>query len=687
MSLRLRGKMTLYVGLIALLAILITSGISLYVSRNIIEKQSIQLSSNVAESNAILVKSELDSFFTIARNISTTLNSLREDNVADRATANGILKRLLAKNQKLLGTWTAWEPNAFDNQDTKWIGKPLHDQTGQYIPYWYRSGDKIDAEPLIGYDTPGDGDYYLVARKSGKETILDPYIYAVGGVDTLITSLVVPISNKADGPGVAGVDIALSSIQNKLNAIHPFEEGYLTLISNTGTIVTHPNNKMIAKPLEDAGFSKKIREALKQKAAITLTNNMVNGINVLQVATPLKIANTDTPWLLVVTVPRSKIFESSNQMLLTISIIAVCLALASAGGAWWFASTVSNPIRQVTSVMRDLASGKLETEIPERTQKDEIGEMVEAVQVFKDDAIKVRRMDKEKEEHEKQRAIQEKEDREKIVNDFQSSVGLVVDSVYQSATEMKLYSDVLEPAALQTQNQAHEGTKAAEITSLSVQAVSSAAEELTASIQEIGTQVNGASQTAAIAVEKAEATNKTVQGLTEAVSKIGEVINMINAIAEQTNLLALNATIEAARAGEAGKGFAVVASEVKNLANQTAQATKSIGDQIENVQIATDEAVDAISGITKTIGEIDAIASAIAAAVEEQGAATNEIAKSAEQASSGTHDVTKNISDISIAANSTSESANNVKNGASNLGGIAEDLNKRVEEFISLLRA
>ena len=686
-SLRLRGKMTVSVVSIALVGILVAAGMSVFLSRNIIEKQAIALSNKVAEGNATLVEAELEKSFVTARNIATTLHSLKMDGTADRNLSNGILKRLLAENSSLLGAWTAWEPNAFDGADAEWVDKPFHDQTGRYIPYWYRADGKISAEALAGYELPGDGDYYLLAQQSGEETILDPYIYSVGGVDTIITSLVVPIMSNGAGLGVGGVDIALSDIQKQLDAIRPFGEGYLTLVSNTGHIVYHPDGALLTKSVEEAGFSTDIRSLLAQGDVVTVPDTTVGGVAMLQVITPLHIAATKTPWSLVVTVPRSKIFEASNEMMLVVSLVTILLALAAAGAAVLFATTLSKPISKLTGVMGELASGHLEAEIPTRNQSDEIGEMVQAVQVFKDNALKVQQMELERDQRAQQRQADEKASREKIVADFQASVGSVVDTVSQSATEMQSYAEILEPAALQTQSQAQAGASAAEMTSESVQAVSSAAEELTASIQEIGMQANSASKTAASAVAKAEETNQTVAGLTDAVARIGEVTNLIDAIAEQTNLLALNATIEAARAGDAGKGFAVVASEVKNLASQTAQATQNITDQIGNVQTATEEAAAAIADVTTTIGEIDAFAAAIAAAVEEQGAATNEIARSAEQAASGTHKVTGSIADIEEAATGASTSANNVKTAATQLGGTAEELHSRVSEFISLLRA
>ena len=179
-----------------------------------------------------------------------------------------------------------------------------------------------------------------------------------------------------------------------------------------------------------------------------------------------------------------------------------------------------------------------------------------------------------------------------------------------------------------------------------------------------------------------------VQGLADASQKIGAVVALITDIANQTNLLALNATIEAARAGEAGKGFAVVAAEVKNLANQTAKATEEIGGQISGVQSATQEAVQAIQTIGKTIGEINAIASTHRRRRgSSRRAATKEIARNVEQASTGTQEVTANITGVSQAANDTGSAASQVLASARELAQQSESLKKVVTAFLVNVKA
>jgi methyl-accepting chemotaxis protein len=217
--------------------------------------------------------------------------------------------------------------------------------------------------------------------------------------------------------------------------------------------------------------------------------------------------------------------------------------------------------------------------------------------------------------------------------------------------------------------------------------VASAAEELSASVGEIGRQVNHAGTIIQEGVRQTIQSNEQVKGLTAAAEKIGDVVKLISDIAGQTNLLALNATIEAARAGDAGKGFAVVASEVKALATQTAKATQEIAAQIKTIQEATQVAAESIQGVTETIGRVSETATAIASAVDEQGAATQEISRNVLEAAHGTEEVSGNITGVNEAARQTGAAAARVLTAAGELSSNGEKLKAQIQVFLTEVRA
>jgi len=251
--------------------------------------------------------------------------------------------------------------------------------------------------------------------------------------------------------------------------------------------------------------------------------------------------------------------------------------------------------------------------------------------------------------------------------DLQTKVGKLASSVCSSAQDLRSAAQTMASAADSTSTQADSAAQASQISEQNIQAAAGATEELTASSQEIGRQAEQSSHIVSAAVAEAERANAMIHGLAESAAKIGEVVKLITGIAGQTNLLALNATIEAARAGEMGKGFAVVAGEVKNLANQTARATKEISEQIATVQEGTKSAVEAIQGIGGTIARISETASAIASAVEEQGAATHEIANNVQQAAQSGSVVHSNISSVQNQAAESERTAASLLAGSDQL--------------------
>jgi len=375
----------------------------------------------------------------------------------------------------------------------------------------------------------------------------------------------------------------------------------------------------------------------------------------------------------------------SNSRILILVGLGLAGSLCLIAG-WMIVSGVSTPIRAMTAAMGRLAQHDLTTQIDGAQRKDEVGQMANAVQVFKDSMIEADRLKTEQEEAQrvtaKRAALVDQ-----LTRDFDTKVQGVVQGVASQATQMEASAQAMSATAEEATKQASAVAAASEQGAANVQTVASAAEELSSSIAEIGRQVSHSSQIAANAVTEAAKANEMVQGLLNASQKIGEIVALINAIADQTNLLALNATIEAARAGEAGKGFAVVAAEVKNLATQTSKATEEIGTQITSVQGATQNAVNAIASIGKTIGEIDQIATTIAAAVEEQGAATQEIARNVEEAAKGTQEVSANIGGVTEAANSTGAGANQVLTAARTLTQQSGDMRQLVQTFLTQVKA
>ena len=275
----------------------------------------------------------------------------------------------------------------------------------------------------------------------------------------------------------------------------------------------------------------------------------------------------------------------------------------------------------------------------------------------------------------------------KLADDFEKAVGDIVSTVSSASTELEAAAQTMTKTADETQQLSTIVAAASEEASSNVGSVASATEEMAASVHEISRQVQDSSRIAGEAVTQAQKTDERIAQLSTAAGRIGDVLKLITAIAEQTNLLALNATIEAARAGEAGRGFAVVASEVKALASQTAKATEEIASQISDMQIATADSVAAIKEIGGTIGRISQIANAIAAAVEEQGAATQEIARNVQQAAHGTTEVVKNISSVSRGASETGTASGQVFTSAQALSKESNRLEGEVGKFLSTVRA
>ncbi|KJC47597.1 methyl-accepting chemotaxis protein [Bradyrhizobium sp. LTSP857] len=371
---------------------------------------------------------------------------------------------------------------------------------------------------------------------------------------------------------------------------------------------------------------------------------------------------------------------------LSIGIAALGLIMAAIVG-YLIARSISRPILSLTSVMRELADGNLDVAVPVSQANDEVGAMVKAVAVFRDNAQNFSKLQAEQLEAKAQSEAEKRRAFAALADNFEASIRDVVTTVSSAAVEMEHTARSMSAIVEQSRQQTRTVSSASALASENVQTVAAAAEELSSSMTEISRRLAHATEVVGKAASDGRQSNARVQSLADAAQKIGDVVSFINGIAGQTNLLALNATIEAARAGEAGRGFAVVASEVKALATQTAKATEEIGAQVTAVQGETTGAVEGIQSICATIQQVDEISAAIAAAVGQQGTATQEIAQNVQQAAARTGEVSQNISGVTAGIAATGTAAEEVLGSAVELSKQSQRLRDEVDRFLAHIRA
>ncbi|WP_372395902.1 methyl-accepting chemotaxis protein [Azospirillum sp. HJ39] len=377
-----------------------------------------------------------------------------------------------------------------------------------------------------------------------------------------------------------------------------------------------------------------------------------------------------------------------DATLLTLVLVSGAgLILATAAALLLVRMQITGPLGRLTNAMQALEAGRLDVAIDVAERRDEVGRMTQAVRMFREHALAVRRLEDEKEEAAKRAEADKRRALDALADRFAADVGSVVDLVAGEVGRMNGAALQLAGAAGQVTEQSGTANRAAGQASGNVQAVAAAAEELSVSIREISERVLQSSSVTGRAAEMAQRTNEGVAELRDAAGRVGTVVDMIQAIARQTNLLALNATIEASRAGEAGKGFAVVASEVKSLASQTAKATEEIAIQIEGIQTETVKAAGAIQTIAGIIGEVNVISTSIAAAVEQQSTATADITRHVLQAADGTRDVSRTITEVTTAAAAVDQATTEINRATETLSAQSDGLQSRVRLFLTELRA
>ena len=369
-----------------------------------------------------------------------------------------------------------------------------------------------------------------------------------------------------------------------------------------------------------------------------------------------------------------------NGMSLAVAIAAVICAI------WVVLARVIKPINAMSSSMNVIATGEYNQLVPYMERIDEIGHMAKSVEVFRQNGLEKLQLEAQAKEAELRAQEEKRKAQNDLASKFEFQVQGIISTVASAATQLYQTAEGMSKTIAISSTKAELVANASGQASQNVQSVAAAAEEMTATVKEIASQLAKSSMAVKETVLEVNRADGIAALLAEATKKIGQIIEVIQNIAGQINLLALNATIEAARAGEAGKGFSVVASEVKNLANQTSKSTEEITGHVQSIQDVSRQVIEVLQSVKKSVSSVDEYAAAISAAVEEQSATNNEISSNMSRAATGTRQINDDISEVSKASAEASDAAAQTLEAARMVSKEAEKLNQEVSAFLAGVR-
>jgi methyl-accepting chemotaxis protein len=352
----LRGRLVLSIGSAVFVGFAVLTAVVSHRSMRMAQEDSHQLRREIAESNAARIAVVLENAMTTARAVAHAFEGwMASDTPIDRSVADAILRRTLEAERGLLAVWSCWEPDAFDGRDAAFAGQEGHDATGRYIPYFHRGTGAVTREPLENYGIPGAGDFYLLARNSGEETVLEPYVHRVAGRDVLLTSLVVPVKRGGRVIGVAGVDLTLEALSAIASAVEVGEHGYLSIVSNGGIFVAHPRAERLGRPIVE--FESRARPHLSQIArgeGFAAYSEAREGNRAMFLrGEPVTIGGSRTPWSVIVHEDELEALAAARSIrhaTLAIGIVSLGVVL---GLVVWLATNIARPIHRVAEGLRE----------------------------------------------------------------------------------------------------------------------------------------------------------------------------------------------------------------------------------------------------------------------------------------------------------------------------------------------
>jgi len=635
---------------------------------------------NLTRSEAINIESRLMGVLYTARVLAQNLSAVKDEDIQldiDRDRILDILRMTLVENPTFVGVYTCWEPDGFDGMDKGYVSEKGHDETGRFAPYFQMDTEgKPEVVPLLTLSSHAKdkipGRWYELPKTTMKESILEPFTKTFAGENKLITTISVPIIANDQFYGVVGIDISLEFMQAMADDLNIYDHtGKMMIISNNGIIVSMSKDAdMIGKHMKELHHD--------YENVLGIIQNKTETVEFMdeyvEVYTPISIGDTSTHWSVNTLLPEKKVTEKATVLMVKMIVISIACMIVALFVLWYLAGTIVNPVSKVVDLSHALAKGDLSQKLHIEL-KDEIGSMAKALN---DSCDNLRTM------------ISQVADYSEIQASSSQEMSSVSSQMATTSEELSVQTDTV--AAVTEQMSANVSTmaSAAEEMNVNIQGISSTAEEIsqnmnsiassveemTSSIENVALSAKDGSEVANQAMDMSDTATLTMNTLSLAAKEIGEVTSLIKRIAEQTNLLALNATIEAASAGDAGKGFSVVANEIKELAIKSGQAANDIANKVKGVQENSSSAVEVIAGISDVISRMNESSAEISKSVEEQTSTSMEISGSVQQITSGVANIATSITELSRGSGdvsqSSAETAKSVNEVSANIQGISK---------------
>ncbi|MFZ5822674.1 MAG: GAF domain-containing protein [Chloroflexota bacterium] len=359
----IQTKITLWTGLCLLFATIILAWYSVSTLRQTAIDGAEKEALAIAEAQASAVKGQLDEILATARTLAHSLAAVK-DPVApvslSREQANAMLRKVLSENPSFLGTYTLWEPNAFDGLDTEYRWKTAHDSTGRFIPYWIRGDNgSVYVEALEQYETPGIGDWYLIPRNTKQEVTIAPLIYPIQGEDTLMASFVVPIVQNDKFYGIAGVDAPIAFVQQVVDSIDLYDgAAQAVLLTDTGTLIAvYQQPELVNQPANS--IYEDIEQLLPRLSAEETFTSLSPDGKYLRIFAPISLGKSGTRWAMGLIIPFSKITASATTAAIQQVSISAGLILFTIALLWFLAGQIVRPVKALTQAASAVSQGNL----------------------------------------------------------------------------------------------------------------------------------------------------------------------------------------------------------------------------------------------------------------------------------------------------------------------------------------